>query len=48
MTLADLAAVAGPASEAVLAEEARTPAERARLIAGWQGAVRAALDATSG
>jgi L-serine dehydratase len=37
MTLADLAAARGPASEAVLAEEAATPQERAALLEGLRG-----------
>jgi L-serine dehydratase len=37
MTLAELAAARGPASEAVLAEEAATPQERAALLEGLRG-----------
>jgi L-serine dehydratase len=37
MTLADLARATGPASEAVLAEEAATPQERAALLEGLRG-----------
>ena len=37
MTLADLAAVSGRASEAVLADEAATPQERAALLEGLRG-----------
>jgi L-serine dehydratase len=37
MTLAELAATPGPASEAVLAEEAATPRERAVLLEGLRG-----------
>jgi L-serine dehydratase len=37
MTLADLAAVSGPASEAVLAHEAATPEERRALLEGLRG-----------
>ena len=40
MTLADLAAAPGAASELVLAEEAPTPAERARLLEGLRGRLR--------
>ena len=40
MTLADLAAAPGPASELVLAEEAATPVERARLLEGLRGRLR--------
>ena len=40
MTLADLAAAPGAASELVLAEEAATPAERARLLEGLRGRLR--------
>ena len=40
MTLADLAAAAGPASDLVLAEEAAGPAERARLLEGLRGRLR--------
>jgi L-serine dehydratase len=37
MTLADLASVRGPASEAVLANEAATPEERTALLEGLRG-----------
>jgi len=37
MTLADLASAQGPASEAVLAEEAATPQERTALLEGLRG-----------
>lgn len=40
MTLAELAAAPGPASEAVLAAETHTPAERARLLEGLRGRLR--------
>jgi len=40
VTLADLAAAPGPASELVLAEEAATPVERARLLEGLRGRLR--------
>ena len=40
MTLADLAAAPGAASELVLAEEAATPVERARLLEGLRGRLR--------
>lgn len=40
MTLADLAAAPGAASERVLAEEAATPVERARLLEGLRGRLR--------
>jgi len=40
VTLADLAAARGPASELVLAEEAPTPAERAQLLEGLRGRLR--------
>lgn len=40
MTLADLAAAPGPASELVFAEEAATPVERARLLEGLRGRLR--------
>jgi L-serine dehydratase len=40
VTLADLAAAPGAASELVLADEAATPAERARLLAGLRGRLR--------
>jgi L-serine dehydratase len=40
VTLADLAAAPGAASELVLAEEAPTPAERARLLEGLRGRLR--------
>ena len=40
MTLADLAAAPGPASEPVLADECATPAERARLLEGLRGRLR--------
>ncbi|MDA0699686.1 MAG: L-serine ammonia-lyase, iron-sulfur-dependent, subunit alpha [bacterium] len=37
MTLAELAAVTGPASEAILADETRTPEERAALLGSLRG-----------
>jgi len=40
VTLADLAAAPGAASELVLAEEAATPVERARLLEGLRGRLR--------
>jgi L-serine dehydratase len=40
VTLADLAAAPGPASELVLAEECATPAERTRLLEGLRGRLR--------
>ncbi len=40
MTLADLAAAPGPASDLVLADEAATPVERARVLEGLRGRLR--------